>query len=210
MEDSVKERLREFISYKGLKIRQFCRSIGAASSYVSSMRNGVSQAMAIKIKEVYPELNLDWLLFGKGEMLVQEPKRSYEHGVPYYDVDFMGGFDVLAPDQTSNPEYLIDFPSYNRATCWCNVTGHSMEPEIHHGDIIALQHIEDISFIPMGEIYAIVTTNDMRTIKRIGASAQPGCYRLIPSNKNGDYDEQDIPIDRIRHMFLVLGTLHRL
>lgn len=40
-----------------------------------------------------------------------------------------------------------------------------MEPEINHGDIIALKKIEDKSFLPLGEVYAIVTTNDMRTIK---------------------------------------------
>lgn len=87
-------------------------------------------------------------------------------------MDFIGGFDLVLNDQTVNPEYLIDFQKYNNADCWCNVTGHSMEPEINHGDIIALKKIEDKSFLPLGEVYAIVTKNDMRTIKRLGAGKQ--------------------------------------
>lgn len=139
-----------------------------------------------------------------------QPKISYTKGVPYYNVDFIGGFDLILNDQTVNPEYLIDFKKYNEATCWCNVTGHSMEPEITHGDIIALKKIEDISFIPFGEVYAIVTTNDMRTIKRIGPASDPNCYSLIPTNKSPEYGVQELPKNMIRHIFHVLGCMKRL
>uniref|UniRef100_UPI0039E4DC5A S24 family peptidase n=1 Tax=Dysgonomonas sp. TaxID=1891233 RepID=UPI0039E4DC5A len=37
----------------------------------------------------------------------------------------------------------MDFQKYNSADCWCNVTGHSMEPSISHGDIIALKEIKE-------------------------------------------------------------------
>lgn len=138
------------------------------------------------------------------------PTISYAKGVPYYNVDFLGGFDLVLNDQTTTPEYLIDFKKYNDATCWCNVTGHSMEPEINHGDIIALRQIEDFSFFPMGEVYAIVTTNDMRTIKRIGPSSNPNCYALIPTNKSPEYGIQDLPKDMIKSLFQVLGCMKRL
>ena len=48
-----------------------------------------------------------------------EPVISYTNGVPYYNVDFIGGFDIVLNDQTAKPEYLIDFKKYNEATCWC-------------------------------------------------------------------------------------------
>lgn len=151
----------------------------------------------------------------KYEMLNQpssndSPQISYTHGVPYYNVDFIGGFDIVLNDQTVNPEYLIDFKKYNEATCWCNVTGHSMEPEITHGDIIALKRIEDVSFIPLGEVYAIVTTNDMRTIKRIGPASSSDCYSLVPTNKSPEYGIQELPKDKIRYIYQVLGCMKRL
>lgn len=139
-----------------------------------------------------------------------DPQISFSEGVPYYNVDFIGGFDIVLNDQTAKPEYLIDFKKYNEATCWCNVTGHSMEPEITHGDIIALKKIEDKSFLPLGEVYAIVTTNGMRTIKRLGPSQDPKCYTLVPTNKSPEYGIQEIPKDMIEHIFQVLGCMKRL
>lgn len=138
-----------------------------------------------------------------------KPKINFTEGVPYYNVDFIGGFDLVLNDQTITPEYLIDFQKYNNADCWCNVTGHSMEPEINHGDIIALKKIEDKSFLPLGEVYAIVTKNDMRTIKRLGAGKTDDSYTLIPSNKSPEYSPQQLPARMIRTIFQVLGAVKR-
>ena len=152
---------------------------------------------------------------GDGEMLkndvdyTDKPLMSYQHGVPYYNVDFIGGFDLIVNDQTITPEYYIQFKPYNKATCWCNITGHSMEPEINNGDIIALREIKDISFLPYGEIYAIVTRNDMRTVKRIGPSANPDNYTLIPTNKSPEYGIQELPKDKILRIFEVMGCMKK-
>lgn len=159
--------------------------------------------------------NIDWIIKEQGDMLISGnkitvPQISYTKGVPYYNVDFIGGFDIVLNDQTINPEYLIDFQKYNEATCWCNVSGHSMEPEINNGDIIALKKIEDFSFLPLGEVYAIVTTNGMRTIKRLGPSRNPECYTLVPTNKSPEYGTQELRKDMIQHIFQVLGCMKKL
>lgn len=140
----------------------------------------------------------------------EKAKISTTLGVPYYNVDFIGGFDIVINDQTTKPEYLIDFKKYNEATCWCNVTGHSMEPEITHGDIIALKRIDDISFLPFGEVYAIITTNGMRTIKRLGPAQTPDHYSLIPTNKSPEYGVQEIPKSMVQTVYQVLGCMKRL
>lgn len=97
-------------------------------------------------------------------------------------------------------------PKYQNATLWCNATGDSMEPEISSGDVVALQLIEDHSFLMYDDVYAIVTTNGLRTIKRLGKSDDKNCYRLIPTNRA--YDDQDIPKNMILRVFRVLGSLH--
>lgn len=162
------------------------------------------------------KINVNYIIKGEQPILADKqesenkPSISYASGVPYYNVDFIGGFDIVLNDQTISPEYLIDFRKYNEATCWCNVTGHSMEPEITHGDIIALKKIEDKSFLPLGEVYAIVTTNGMRTIKRLGPSNDPKCYTLVPTNKSPEYGIQELPKDMIEHILQVLGCMKRL
>lgn len=131
---------------------------------------------------------------------------SYTKGVPYYDEDFVLGFNNLGFPSSENPEFLINMPRYQNATLWCNATGHSMEPEINNGDIVALELIEDISFLLMGEIYAIVTTNGLRTIKRLRRSGNSDSYLLVPTNPQ--YDTQEIPKSKILRVFRVLGNLH--
>lgn len=191
----LKSRLIEFIEHKGLSVQSFEIQCNLSNGAVSKMGNNTRRSTIDKISKSYPDLNTTWLLTGEGNMLLNNsdlvPQKSFTVGVPYYNVDFIGGFDLVLNDQTTTPEYLIDFKKYNEATCWCNVTGHSMEPEITHGDIIALKKIEDKSFLPLGEVYAIVTTNGMRTIKRLGPSSDPKCYTLVPTNKSPEYGIQE-------------------
>lgn len=69
---TIKERLREFIMFKNISIREFERQIGVAYGFLSNMANSTSPKNFTKISRCYPELNLDWLLTGEGEMLRSE------------------------------------------------------------------------------------------------------------------------------------------
>lgn len=219
MNDStVKDRISLYLENKGIIEYRFERDLDLSKGYFNKAKNPSSDVL-VKLSGIYSDLSTEWLIRGEGPMLKKEssqqpndivPVKSEDKGVPYYNVDFVGGFDLVINDQTTIPEYLIDFPKYNEATCWCNVTGHSMEPEITHGDIIALKKIEDISFLPYGEIYAIVTKNEMRTIKRIGPSQNKDCYSLIPTNKSPEYGVQELPKEMVRIVFKVLGCMKRL
>lgn len=68
---SVKERIREFIKFKGMSERQFCLKVGVSSTYVSSMRISIKPDKLLKISKAFPELNTTWLITGDGEMLRQ-------------------------------------------------------------------------------------------------------------------------------------------
>lgn len=144
-------------------------------------------------------------------VLENTPTISYSHGKPYYNVDFLGGFDIILNDQTTNPEYLINFKKYEDADCWCNISGHSMEPLISNGDIIAIKQLNDWrEFLLYGEVYGIVT-KDMRTIKVVTKSDKGDDYiHLVPVNKSEEYQPQDLPKKLITHVFRVLGCMKKL
>jgi SOS-response transcriptional repressor LexA len=155
------------------------------------------------ISRVY-NINIEWLQTGKGEMTTEvAPITSESKGVPYFDVDFTLGFDILLNDQTTQPEYYVDFPPYNKCTCWISARGDSMTPTISAGDMIALQHIDDFRYLISGEIYAIVTKNGLRTIKRVNDKGET--LLLIPDNKS--YEEQLIPKSEIISVFYVKGCM---
>ena len=66
------QRIKKFIDAQNLSSSAFANEIGVQRSSVShvlSGRNKPSLDFVIKIKERYPEVNLDWLLSGKGGMI---------------------------------------------------------------------------------------------------------------------------------------------
>ena len=212
------DRFDEYMTVKHLNDNKVTMDLGLSIGTIGKSRKegrDLSDKVVEQILNFYTDLSRAYLLAGEGEMLKKEsgqpvPVKGYSAGVPYYNVDVLGGFDLVLNDQTVLPEYLIDFKEYNKATCWCNITGHSMEPEITSGDIIALKEILDPSFLPFGEIYAIITTNGMRTVKRIGPASSPDCYSLIPTNKAPEYGIQEIPRTMILKVYEVLGCMKKL
>lgn len=213
------ERISQFIQNQGISVRSFEQSISASDGMIRRAINNktdIQSKWLSAIAENYPHLNLEWLLTGKGPMLKETSQflptiNRHCQGAPYYNVDFIGGFDLVLNDQTANPDYYINFEPYNRpGVVWCNITGHSMEPELNNGDYIALKEMTDpVQYLPYGEIYAIITEN-YRTVKRIGKAAEKDFVRLIPTNKSPEYSPQDIPVSMILKVYAVLGSMHRL
>lgn len=221
------QRIQQYIENKGISKYKFYQQSGLSNGALDKGEN-IGSDKCEKILYAFPDLNSDWLLTGRGSMLKNNglelidnkedieknelPEVNYEYkGAPYYNVDFIGCFDLVLNDQTNNPDYYINFPPYNKeGVVWCNITGHSMEPELNNGDFIALKEMTDpIEYLPYGEIYGIITDN-YRTVKRIRMSERKGFVRLIPTNKSPEYGEQEIPINMIRKVFAVLGSMHRL
>lgn len=205
------QRFDKYMIYKGLNDNRVTKELGLSVGTLGKSRKegrDLSTKTIEQILNFYTDLSRVWLLTGEGNMLLDEQPRaviSYTEGVPYYDEDFLLGFDELCAPSHEGADFLVRMPGYEKATLWCNATGHSMEPEINSGDVVALQRVEDFSFLPFGDIYGIITTNGMRTIKRLGRSALPGHYLLIPTNPA--YDAQDIPTDKIAYVYRVLGAL---
>lgn len=69
---SIKNRLIEFIMLKNISIRKFESSIGASNGYIKNLKYQPKDDILQKILLQYPELNKIWLLTGEGEMLRSE------------------------------------------------------------------------------------------------------------------------------------------
>lgn len=210
--------------------RSFAAKLGISASMVTEISKGRSSVGTSAIQNIVLQFNIDpkWLLTGEGEMLNispqckktctnptkqddnkdKSPSVSYNSviGKPYYDVDFLGGFNEIVNSQVTIPTNNIVIQGFEKADFWCNVTGHSMEPKINHGDIIALHKctLEDIQY---GEIYAVVL-DTLRTIKILRRSSDPKKLRFAPINTT-DYDEQEYPVERIMNVFEVIGSISK-
>lgn len=223
---NILSRIQEIASNEGITIGAMERTIGASKGVLSrAINNGTDiQAKWLSIiVENYPRYSTGWLLTGAGSMLkddlngiktIDEANPSFmpttsmnpSVGTPYYDVDFIGGFDKVFNSQVNIPATNIVIRGFEKASLWCNVTGHSMEPKINHGDIIALRQctLNDIQY---GEIYAVVL-DTIRTIKILRRSPDPSKLRFIPINTE-DYDEQEFDKSRIMNVFEVIGSISK-
>ena len=220
----------EYLRFQGLAGTQedVADMLNRQRTNVSSALNGNPKYLTDKFIEdfckTFGTINPNWLITGEGSMLISDgkdtsvqqavnvPSISYTHGRPYFNVDFLGGFDIIINDQTVLPEYNIDFKPYNKeGVMWCNITGHSMEPLVSNGDIIAIREMKDWrDFILYGEVYGIVT-EDMRTVKVVTKSEQGQDFmRLVPINKSEEYQPQDIPVKLITHVFKVVGCMKKM
>lgn len=77
----VKERLEEYILYKGLKKREFSRMVGKSPAFVTNISKGISNDVLNSISNQFPDLNVTWLLTGKEDMILRENADSTEKSV---------------------------------------------------------------------------------------------------------------------------------
>ena len=72
----IKDRIAHIIRAKNLTAAEFALRLGIQPSNVSHLlagRNNPSLEFVKKLKETFPEYNLDWIVLGKGPMTVSEP-----------------------------------------------------------------------------------------------------------------------------------------
>lgn len=218
----IKQNILLYLENKGVTPYEFYKESGVTRG-ILQQNNGISEDNIARFLAYAPDVNIEWLLTSKGSMIKDGstdiqisndtttssmPTTSMNPGIgtPYYDVDFIGGFDEVFNSQVNIPATIIVIRGFEKASLWCNVTGHSMEPKINHGDIIAL-HQCTLNDIQYGEIYAVVL-DTIRTIKILRRSPNPDKLRFIPINTN-DYDEQEFDKSRIINVFEVIGSISK-
>lgn len=73
----VRDRLKEFIAYCGISVRQFQIAAGLSNSFVASIDQSIAPKSQVKIISAFPDLNMGWLLTGEGTMLKGQQPQQY-------------------------------------------------------------------------------------------------------------------------------------
>lgn len=68
--NTLQERLKRFITHLDLSVLAFENKCGMAQGTVNKMTDKSRQRTLEKIRKTYPQLNMEWLVTGKGEMLI--------------------------------------------------------------------------------------------------------------------------------------------
>jgi len=69
--NTTKERLYIFLKFKNLKAAAFERACGLSNGFCSKVNSSITEGSIRLIQNAFPELNIDWLRTGEGEMIVK-------------------------------------------------------------------------------------------------------------------------------------------
>lgn len=216
METSVKQRLIQFVKYKGISQRKFESTIGVSNGFINNISKSIGAEKMQRIESAFPEINKIWLLTGEGDMLNNTTTDSSQtHGnintlqntIKYYpNVNgSMGGVQFL--DDPNEMVCDITIPGYSDCKFAINAYGDSMYPLIKSGQIILMSEWSE-SFIDWGRIYLVVTKSGYRVIKRLypGASDTTITCKSENPETNPPFEIEKSDINKV---YLVKGWICR-
>ncbi|MDE5659313.1 MAG: S24 family peptidase [Muribaculaceae bacterium] len=219
MGDTVKERVIEFVNYKGIKMKTFESKCGLSSGYVTSMRKGFGAEKLNNVLNAYPELNREWLLYGEGEMLRSQegnvPFRSdfkEERGVmvPLINIDSVGG--VHSHNQLAYSEqYVIErvpFPNVRPGDVAILQSGDSMAPTIPAGSILQIRKVEDWrEYFGYGNVYVLLLKDGRRITKLVKRFDEDPRNYVLCCSYNPDAADEELPRNFIAEVWKVINVL---
>lgn len=168
----VKERIQEYLDYKGINNNELEKSIGASRSYWRNTKS-ISAEIVSDIVRVYSDLNIEWIFKNEGEMLnsstpkLQLSEDFTEGAIPYYDnlPVSAGQLSLAAFQNEERPTGWIKIPGVSAKGLF-PVVGCSMKPDINPGDVVGISNIDKWEMVDPDKVYLIITKDD-RMIKHL-------------------------------------------
>ena len=223
----IKQKILLYLSKKGISAYEFYKKSGVTRG-ILTQNNGINEDNIARFLDYAPDINVEWLLTGRGEMLKtketssdtpadEQPSSSdkdtnkiriaqeNEHGIPLIPLSAMAG--ALKGEQTvleyECERYVV--PAFTGADFLMPVKGDSMSPTYLSGDIVACQRV------PMSDIFFqwnkpyVLDTKQGAIIKRI----KPGSDKqhILIVSDNTQYDPFELTYSEIYAVALVIGII---
>ena len=220
----TKDRLLEFLRYKGLGQQKFEISIGMSNGWANKVGDSIRENTLKKISEVYPELNIAWLKSGVGVMLnngeseetLYTPKEEHPKERNQKDTTEDTAKMVLLLPVSAQGGSLNDFVvSVKESDCEkvvspirgvdfaMTVSGDSMSPEYPNGSRIFIKRINERAFIEWGKTYVLDTCNGT-VIKILVPSEKEGYVRCVSINTDPIFAPFEVALEDIYGVYKVL------
>lgn len=227
------DRLDMFMKISDLNDNKITVQAGLSVGAIGKQRKGsrgLSNDSIAKILYTYPDLNADWLLTGRGEMLISKDNIKFQNDnyrlspdvekfeckgekeletqyLPLYDIEATAGL-VGVFEHHNNPIDKISIPHLPKCDGAVYVRGDSMYPILKSGDIICYKQIMCLDYIIYGEMYIIsfnMNDEEYITVKYINKSDDDKCIKLVSQNTH--HAPQDIPKSTIRAIAMVKASI---
>lgn len=207
---NIKERILYLAEKKELTKQNFFKksSLKYSNFTGKSKMSDLSSGSLAEILLIYPDVNPEWLLTGKGSMLKTEikPAERPGEGIPLIPLDAMAGFgeggDTIMSYDTER--YVV--PEFNelKVDFMIKVKGDSMFPDYYPGDLVACKKLPLDTFFQWNKVY-VLDTDQGPLLKKVHPSDQEEHLHLVSSNKN--YPPYDLPLKGVYALAIVVGVI---
>lgn len=213
----IKQNILLYLAEKGVTSYEFYKASGVTRG-ILQQNNGISEDNIARFLAYAPDVNIEWLITGKGDMLRNkevvtqrkaEPalpvlENSHE-GIPLIPLSAMAG---AFTGETSVMEYECEryvIPAFKGADFLIPVKGDSMQPTYYPGDLVACQRV------PLGDLFFqwnktyVLDTKQGPLIKRVRRGSDDD-HVLIVSD-NAAYEPFELAKSQFYGVALVRGLV---
>lgn len=222
----IKRNILLYLKSKGVIPNDFYNASGVTRG-VLGQNNGISEANLARFLAYAPDVNIEWLITGEGEMIkrsnsfdpelevvpLHHPRaieRKHETQTIFiYDLEASAGVFSLDPN-SSNIVDVLQIPNLSKCDGAIFVTGNSMQPILQSGDLVAYkqQSIKDNAIL-YGEMYIVSFMHDGDSFvvcKYIHKSPKGWPY-IILTSENPRYADQEIDAREVNGLGLIKASL---
>jgi len=207
--EEFKKRLEQYAKMMhGMGQTRFEDFCGIAHGTISAIKsNGPSASVLKRISVKCPDLNLNWLFTGEGEMANESyvlPRFRGGKNLPLIPFDAVAGpGDPVYEDEKVENYYTVS--EFKDSDFLIRVKGDSMSPHFTGGDLLACKKVADVFFLQWGRCYVVLTRSQGAMVKRVQPSDKDGCIKCVSDNPR--YAPFDVPMDDVVSVALVNGSI---
>lgn len=208
----IKQNILQYLNFIGVTPYKFYQETGITRG-VLTQNNGMSEENTTKFLAYYKDVNPEWLLTGKGDMLKDNNIiKSYlkpdkqERQLPLIPIEAIAGFG--AGEFTIMEHDVLEYykiPEFSSADFLIPVKGSSMQPKYYGGDILACRLITSWDYFQYGVPHVITLRDRGTVVKRIQKGINDQEYDLISDNEK--YQPFTIKRDDLVNIAIVVGVI---
>lgn len=213
---SVIKRMKQIVDYKGISKRTFYKEVELSNGFLDKERE-VGHKKMERICSIYPEINTEWLLTGKGKMLknnIPSPNATQIHPefvyVPlvseFAQAGYLGGFgDIEYIETLPKIGFVINPQDRGNFLCF-EVRGDSMDNDsreslIERDIVLGREITSDLwSSKLMTATYIVVHRTEGILIKKLKIH-DPKNGSIILESLNPFYEDLNINLKNVSQLF---------
>ena len=180
----IVERIMQYIEYKGINKNIFYKETGLSNGFLDKVKD-IGSSKIEQILNTYDDIEPNWLITGKGEMIVLKNNlvseelmdyvvnkqpinvKNFKNVKPFYNQVIKSGksiTDYINIDILDG--YIYNLPGLSSTINIFPVIGFSMLPEVLENALIGLKKVKTWETMDTSKKYLIITKKD-RMIKYI-------------------------------------------